>query len=121
MPILPLRLRLEEGPEIPVHGLLDTGATVNVLPFSVGLRLGAVWERQKTTISLAGNLAGHESRALLTKARIGEFPSVHLAFAWTRSDQVPLILGQVNFFNEFDVSFQTARRQFEVMPAFYEK
>jgi len=38
-------------------------------------------------------------------------------FAWTRQDNVPLLLGQVNFFEEFDVSFHRARRHFEIEPA----
>jgi len=68
------------------------------------------------SLSLAGFLAGHEARALLTEARIEGFPPIRLAFAWTRSDEVPLLLGQVNFFAEFDVSFRTSRREFEVIP-----
>ncbi len=117
MPLLPLELRHPEGQSIHAHGLLDTGGTVNVLPFTLGLRVGAVWERQDRVIPLAGNLASQEARALLLEARIGDFAPVRLAFAWTRSDEVPLLLGQVNFFHEFDANFLTARRLFELRPA----
>lgn len=37
--------------------LLDTGATVNVLPYPVGVELGYIWERQTATLNLTGNLA----------------------------------------------------------------
>jgi len=44
-----------------VFGLLDTGASLNVLPYHVGLALGAVWEEQTLSIPLAGNLAPVEA------------------------------------------------------------
>ncbi len=117
MPLLPIELRLPEGQAIQAHGLLDTGATVNVLPYSVGRRVGAVWERQDKIIPLAGNLASQEARALLLVARVGDFAPLQLVFAWTRSDDVPLLLGQVNFFHEFDANFFASQRLFEIRPA----
>ena len=117
MPWLPLEFELGEGRTTRAQGLLDSGATVNVMPFSLGLRVGAVWENQKTTVTLTGNLAAHAARALLVSARVAEFAPVRLVFAWTRTDEVPLLLGQVNFFQEFEVSFHGRRRQFELWPA----
>ena len=114
MPLLPLEMQMGSGEAISVHGLPDSGATVNVLPYTLGLRLGAVWEAQTTRVSLAGNLAAQEARALLLHVRVAEFPPVSLVFAWTRADNIPLLLGQVNFFQEFDVCFHRARFQFEV-------
>jgi hypothetical protein len=93
---------------------LDTGAAVNVLPYSVGEQLGAVWERQTTTMTLSGNLAACEARALVVSAVVGKFPSVRLAFAWAKTDEVSVLLGQVNFFLEFDVCFYRSRALFEV-------
>jgi hypothetical protein len=37
-----------------VVGLVDSGATVNVLPYKIGIQLGAVWDDRKANISLAG-------------------------------------------------------------------
>lgn len=62
-------------------GLLDTGSSLNVLPYNVGLRLGAVWEEQTLSISLAGNLAPVEARGLVVVGQIGDLPPVRLAFA----------------------------------------
>lgn len=39
-------------------GLLDTGATVNVLPWNVGLSLGLDWDALKVPVPLAGNHRG---------------------------------------------------------------
>ena len=50
------------GVSVEVSALLDTGASVNVLPYSVGLQLGADWEQQTTSVTLAGNLASVEAR-----------------------------------------------------------
>ncbi|GAP99242.1 hypothetical protein [Leptolyngbya sp. NIES-2104] len=39
---------------------------------------------------------------------------VRLAFAWTQSAQVPLILGQTNFFREFEICFERSRQTIEI-------
>ena len=115
LPYLPLTLSYE-GTSLPASGLLDTGATVNVLPYEIGRQLGAIWERQTTLVHLTGNLARFEARVLIVSATVGRFAPVRLAFAWTRASNVPLILGQVNFFLEFDVCFFRSQKTFEVKP-----
>jgi hypothetical protein len=97
-------------------GLLDTGAAVNVLPFGVGIDLGADWQAQTTSLQLSGNLARVEARLLLLTAQIQPFPPVRLAFAWTAAPDVPLLLGQVNFFMEFNVCFFRSELAFDIAP-----
>lgn len=101
---------------VSVSGLLDSGSTVNVLPYPVGLQLGLVWEEQTTPIRLTGNLAKLPARAVVVSGQVESFPPVELAFAWTQSAEVPMILGQVNFFMEFDVCFFGSQWAFEVKP-----
>ena len=114
-PLLPLLL--EGGStSIAVDALLDTGASVNVLPYTIGKHLGLDWEQQKTSLFLTGNLASLPAKAIVASATIGHLPPVRLAFAWTQEDSVPVILGQVNFFMEFDVCFFRAQRFFELTP-----
>lgn len=115
MPYLPLTLSLNEI-SLAVEGLLDTGATINVLPYGIGSRLGAVWEQQALSMQLTGTLFDVEARALVVMATVGPFLPVRLAFAWARTDAVPVILGQVNFFAEFDVCFYRSQFHFEVRP-----
>lgn len=115
-PDLPLRLEFQ-GCVARVSGLLDTGAAVNVMPYRIGVELGAVWDEQRVPLQLTGNLARYDARALLVSATVGEFPPARLVFAWTRSDEAPLLLGQVNFFMEFDVCFHRSRRYFEIRRA----
>ena len=117
MPFLPLEVRFKGGEPIQARGLPDSGATVNVLPHRLGLRLGLVWEAQTTLVKLTGNLSAHEAKAVLLQCRVADFAPVPLVLAWSRSESVPLLLGQVNFFEAFDVCFHRSRRQFEIEPA----
>jgi hypothetical protein len=113
LPYLPLTLTYKTR-SLNVSGLLDTGSTVNVLPYEVGLELGAVWDNQTISVPLGGNLARFEARALLLSANVAHFPSTELAFAWTKDRYAPLILGHMNFFLAFDVCIYRADLAFEI-------
>lgn len=115
VPYLPLRLTYQNE-DLDVMGLLDTGASVNVLPYQIGLQLGAIWEKQTISIPLAGNLSQQEAKGLLVSAKVGHFPAVNLVFAWAKVDNIPLLLGRTNFFKEFDVCFYNSQLAFEVCP-----
>lgn len=115
VPYLPLMLSLD-GQSLNTEGLLDTGSSVNVLPYELGLQLGLIWKNETLSVLLAGNLARFEARAVVVDAQVSSFPTIDLAFAWTQALNVPLILGQANFFFEFDVCFFRARSEFEVCP-----
>jgi hypothetical protein len=114
-PLLPISLTINEISTEQL-GLLDTGASVNVLPYVTGLSLGLNWDMQNIPLQLTGNLANFEAKAVLIQAKVGEFNPVRLAFAWTKAERVPLILGQTNFFMEFDVCFFRSQLLFEVKP-----
>jgi hypothetical protein len=101
---------------VPLSGLLDTGATVNVLPYPAGVQLDLIWEQQTIPIQLTGNLAQVPARAVVVSATVASLPPVRLAFAWTRLTTVPVSLGQVNFFLEFDVCFFRTQSVFEIRP-----
>lgn len=115
MPYVPIALQLG-GRQVRVSALVDSGASLNVLPFDVGLRLGATWEQQPAAIRLGGNMAESEARGLILIGRIEGLDSVRLAFAWSQSNRIPVILGQTNFFLEFDVRFCRSQLFFEVAP-----
>ena len=115
LPRLPLTLRYGHQ-QISALGLVDSGATVNVLPYGLGIELGAVWDDGRATIRLAGNLGNFAAMPLAVNAEVSEFPPVRLVFAWTQAENAPLILGQMNFFMEFDVCFFRSKLEFEVTP-----
>ncbi|MBD1854388.1 hypothetical protein H6F69_02010 [Leptolyngbya sp. FACHB-1624] len=115
MPYIPLTLTLGDR-SLEVTALLDTGASVNVLPYEIGLQLGAVWENQTVSIPLSGNLARSDSRGIVVSGTIARFPPVLLGFAWTEMRDTPVILGHMNFFAEFNVCFYRHELAFEVCP-----
>ena len=114
-PILPITLTLGSA-SVSTTGLIDTGASLNVIPHHLGLQLGLEWDQQATSVQLTGNLASVEAKVLIASADIAGFPTVRLAFAWAASDSLPLLLGHVNFLLEFDVCFFGSRSEFEVRP-----
>ena len=112
-----LTLTLSRGQrQASVAGLVDSGATVSVMPYDAGIQLGAVWESGKANIQLGGNLGELTAMPLVVTGKVGDYPPVRLAFAWTRANNVPLILGQMNFFREFDICFYRSKLEFEVNP-----
>ncbi|MBW4619179.1 MAG: retroviral-like aspartic protease [Cyanosarcina radialis HA8281-LM2] len=115
LPRLPLSLHGEDR-RVEAVGLVDSGATVNVLPYELGLQLGGIWDDRKAIIQLAGNLGDRLAMPFATIAHIGEFPPTELIFAWVESQNVPLILRETNFFLQFDVCFYRSKLEFEVKP-----
>ena len=63
-PRFPLTLAYHDR-SMAVTGVLDTGAMVNVLPYAVGVDLGAIWEQQTVVLQLTGNLAHFDARVLV--------------------------------------------------------
>lgn len=114
LPTIPIILSYADA-SISANALLDTGSTVNLLPYDIGLQLGAIWDKQTVRLPLAGNLATVEARGLFAYVQIGNLEPVRLAFAWAQASQVPLLLGQTNFYREFDVCFQRSRHTIEII------
>ncbi|WP_340626568.1 MULTISPECIES: hypothetical protein [Aphanizomenon] len=49
------------------------------------------------------------------QVQIGNLEPVRLAFAWVEASNVPLILGQTNFFREFDVCFERSECKIKII------
>lgn len=120
LPFVPLSLH-SRVQSLQVSALLDSGSMVNVLPYNLGLLLGGVWENQTRSTTLIGNLAKVPAYTVTVDVQISPFAPVRLAFAWTQSSEVPLILGQINFFLEFDVYFFGSQSFFEILPSHISK
>ncbi len=113
MPDMPIVLR-HQSHSLSAVALVDSGASISVLPYSLGVQLGLDWNTQKAHITLAGTLAHVDARGIVVEAAVGQLLPVRLALAWADSDQVPFLLGQVNFFQAFDVYFFRTRGFFEI-------
>jgi hypothetical protein len=115
MPFLPIRLT-HNSTSVDDVALIDSGSAVSVLPYDVGIRLGLDWNAPMPPLPLGGILGRHIAKGLSLQVRVGNYPPVPIAFAWSQAPDARLIVGEVNFFSEFDVSFHRSRRYFEVIP-----
>lgn len=86
------------------------------MPYEMGLRLGAVWERQRLSVPLGGNLARFEARALVLTANIDRFPIAELAFCVDTRQECSINFRTYEFFLAFDVCFYRTELAFEVSP-----
>ena len=114
MPYLPIGLALKQS--VTVDALLDTGSPVSVIPHTLGLQLGGNWSSALPIGALGGALAQSQTRSFFADLTAGPYPSVWMGFAWADTDNVPIILGHVNFFQMFDVCFYGSRSEFEIRP-----
>jgi hypothetical protein len=80
------------------------------------LQLGLNWEDYHTSAILTGNLAKFPAKGVILSATVDLFEPVVLAFAWTQAQNIPLILGRINFFQEFDICFYGSQLVFEIAP-----
>jgi hypothetical protein len=104
LPIIPITLTHEDH-NCKVPGLVDSGSTVSVLPYDIGLQLGLDWKSQKLPAPLKGMLQDIPSYGVLVTGTLDPFPAVPLVFAWTQSNETPVILGQQNFFRAVQLDF----------------
>jgi len=58
---------------------------------------------------------GAEAYAVLVKSTIEPFASIDLAFAWVNqsSNEIRTLLGQINFFKNFRVVFESYKNTFK--------
>jgi hypothetical protein len=98
--------------------LVDSGSTINVLPYEDGLDLGLSWEEQSVPLRDEGFLLGAPMFGVLLTVQFESYSPVKQAFAWTQKSQneVRLILGQTNFFEYFEIRFQGREKTFEILP-----
>ena len=113
LPFLPIEL-INKNKAIKAEALLDSGSTVNVLPYSLGLTLGFDWNLAKSANHLTGSLSGITIRGVICHCSINGFLPIRLAFAWADTNNVRLILGQQNFFALFDICFSKTDTFFEL-------
>jgi hypothetical protein len=114
-PIAPILLS-RDGRSISTSVLVDSGADVSVLPFSFGSQFGVDWDSLVVPCSIGGGTGSIPGKLISVAGTLASFPPVQLIFAWMKSDRVPRVLGQSNFFLEFDVCFFRSQNYFQIQP-----
>lgn len=117
LPFVPITLA-HSGRSISVNALIDSGSTINLLPSDIGLQLGLSWDSQNFPLTFVGNLRGVPAHGIVLRGQLGAFPPVKLAFAWVEmhSSKMPVILGQINFFQIFRVCFDGDENVVAIVP-----
>ncbi len=112
MPLLPVQFK--KGKKfITEDALVDSGSSLNVIPYSLGRKLGLSWDSLKLGPNLSGNADG-ETRVIELLVKIPDLADIKLGFAWTSHDRVRFILGQDDFFKNFHVCFLRDRGVFSI-------
>ena len=93
-----------------LEALVDSCSSTNVLPRSIGDTLGFEW-RESEAIELS-----KVRKVKAVSERVGvvfqDFGILELGFAWIENDSIPLILGQLDFFEHFHVCFDASEGTF---------
>lgn len=102
---------------VTVPALVDSGATVNVLPRDVGKQLGLDWEQQTSIPPLVGTIHRRPALALPLFVKVPRLTPQRLLFAWSEipsEENMIVLLGQTNFFDECYVDFRKPDGYFEI-------
>lgn len=112
-PVLPFRVE-RNGVKLDLTGIVDSGAMLSVLPYDVGSQFGVPWASLTSSTTIGGVAGGVPARFISFETTIASFPPITLIFAWAQSNTVPILLGHVQFFLEFEVCFFADNGTFQV-------
>ena len=117
MPVVTVRLTHERS-SYNTHALVDSGAAMNLLPCECGEKLGFVWNEQRLALPMGGLLPDAQAFAVPVTVTLDPFDPIELAFAWTNvpQERLRVLLGQINFFHHFKVTFAAYEQYFEITP-----
>ena len=117
LPFAPLTLSFE-GRVWTGQALLDTGSSLNVLPYEIGAALGLDWQAQTYPLPIGSWLRGLQAFGVVLTGQIEPFAPVTLLFGWIAPSpqRIPLILGQANFFHLFDLLVSGDRQECLLAP-----
>jgi len=123
LPFVPITiLRTDNFERITLHfkasALVDSGSTVNVLPYDFGEQLGFIWNPKHPDTPFIGTVFDGPALGVILFVKVADFRPVRLTFGWSQktSAEVCLILGQTNFFDKFDIDFRKSTDYFEIVP-----
>jgi hypothetical protein len=98
-------------------GLVDSGASMNVVPYDLGAQFGLSWAALPMPVTVGGAIGGVPAKLLPLHVTIGTLPAVQLVFAWAQTNACPVIFGEINFLHEFDVFLFRRQGFFQIQPA----
>jgi hypothetical protein len=115
-PVLPIQLHHHER-IVRAEALVDSGASISILPYEVGQALGLNWETSAQGVEIKGRVRAENSRKILVGLEVAPFESFLNLFLWVKDSEIPLVLGQINFFAHFDIRFSASKQIFSLQLA----
>ena len=123
LPFIPLTLlHTGDGVHITarmtVPALVDSGATVNVLPRDIGEQMGLEWKSLQAILPSAGTIRRRPALALPLFVKVPQLAPQRLLFAWSElstHDHMAVLLGQTKFFDEYYVDFRKPDGYFDIV------
>jgi len=100
-----------EFDEITLEMYVDSGADITLLPYSVGIALGFKIQNEEE-IKTLGGVGGSRIPVVIRKVKmkIGD-KEFEARVAWCLSENVPLILGRLDVFDKFKITFDQKARK----------
>jgi len=92
-----------------VEMYIDSGADLSMIPYGLGRALG-LQRNPGEPLRRLGGIAG-SARYLLKSVtmKMGSY-AFPVRVAWTMNDQAPLLLGRLDVFQKFRITFEEAKR-----------
>ena len=95
--------------------LLDSGADLSLIPYSVGEAIGL--EPDMTTRSEVQGLGEGSVPYILSHVKIGiETIEIPVRIGWALVEEVPLLLGRLDVFGHFAVEFREFENRIQLTP-----
>jgi predicted aspartyl protease len=106
-----------QGRLMPFDFLVDSGADRTVINRPLGWALGFEINSEEKPIRLGGVGGSTEGYLRSLTLWIGGV-EIKTEVVWVQSDQVPLLLGQMDIFDRFDITFLRSERKviFDLVP-----
>ncbi len=97
---------ISDGKEVEGTAYIDSGADISLIPLALGEDLGLKIEKGDSISEMSG--IGKEGVPIVIKTiklRVGD-KIINTRVAWALVEEVPLLLGRIDIFNIFDITFK---------------
>ncbi len=108
-PTATISLAKNNGDWYSFRSIIDSGADLTVIPFSIGKTLGMDEKRYKPR-TLGGVGGGLKAIYVKLKMKIGE-KDFDARVAWAQIDGIPTLLGRADVFDKFKITFDEKKEE----------
>lgn len=109
VPTVTVEIKYQES-SLSCEMLVDAGAYLSMIPYQVGIELGLTISNDE--VMEAGGAGGASIPHVVKEVelQIGAY-SIQSRIGWALTDEIPLLLGRLDVFDEFDIEFSQSRHK----------